>query len=296
LSVAPLTTVVMNAVDDRQAGVASGVNNSAARLAGVLAIALLTVLAVRWFAAGLDRNLGAAGVPDALRLALLADAHRLAEIPLPTDSTMAVAELRAIVETSYVSAFRVVMFACAGAASAAALVAWLFLRPAPDRGLDQPAIEVIDFEPRYAADFRRLNVEWLEQYFRVEPVDLDVLEAPQEKIIDKGGAVFLARSGDEIVGTCALKHDGDGVYELTKMGVTTRRRGGGIGAALLGAAIDRFVALGGRSLYLETNRILEPAIRLYEHFGFVDQGRRKPGSVYQRSNVYMIWNGPPASC
>lgn len=154
---------------------------------------------------------------------------------------------------------------------------------------DQP-VEVVEFEPCHGADFRRLNVEWLEQYFQVEPVDLEVLDAPLEKIIDRGGAIFMARSGDEFVGTCALKHEGDGVYELTKMGVTGRRRGGGIGAALLEAAIDRFVMLGGRTLYLETNRILEPAIRLYERFGFVDQGFRKPGSVYERSNVYMIWS------
>jgi DNA-binding MarR family transcriptional regulator/ribosomal protein S18 acetylase RimI-like enzyme len=158
------------------------------------------------------------------------------------------------------------------------------------KSLRQP-IEIIDFEPRYAPDFRRLNVEWLEQYFQVEPVDLEVLDAPQEKVIDRGGAVLFARSADAIVGTCALKHEGDGVYELTKMGVTTQRRGAGIGAALLRAAIDRFVALGGRTLYLETNRLLQPAIRLYEGFGFVDQGHRKPGSIYERSNVYMIWSG-----
>lgn len=153
------------------------------------------------------------------------------------------------------------------------------------------AIEVSDFEPRYAADFKRLNVEWLEQYFQVEQVDLDVLDAPVKKILRPGGAIFLARRGSDVVGTCALKNEGDGVYELTKMGVTGSRRGSGIGAALMQAAISRFLELKGRTLYLETNRILEPAIRLYLRFGFVDQGHRKPGSIYQRSNVYMIWAG-----
>lgn len=153
------------------------------------------------------------------------------------------------------------------------------------------AIEVLDFEPRYAGDFKRLNVEWLEQYFEVEPVDLAVLDAPVETIIEPGGAIFLARRDGAVVGTCALKHEGEGVYELTKMGVTQHQRGGGVGAALMQAAISRFLELQGRTLYLETNRILAPAIRLYERFGFVDQGIRKPGSIYDRSNVYMVWSG-----
>ena len=93
------------------------------------------------------------------------------------------------------------------------------------------------------------------------------------------------------MGTCALKHEGDGVYELTKMGVTSQHRHLGIGAKLMVAALQRFQALRGTRLYLETNRVLVPAIRLYERYGFVDQGVRKPDTVYERSNVYMIWSG-----
>ena len=32
-------------------------------------------------------------------------------------------------------------------------------------------MEIISFEPKYAKDFKDLNIEWLEKYFWVEPHD-----------------------------------------------------------------------------------------------------------------------------
>ena len=91
--------------------------------------------------------------------------------------------------------------------------------------------EIIAFEPRYAADFKRLNLEWLERHFRVEPIDVQVLSLPQD-LLDSGGVIWLARQGDEIIGCCALIAKGDGAYELSKMAVTAAARGRGVGRRL----------------------------------------------------------------
>ena len=88
-------------------------------------------------------------------------------------------------------------------------------------------VDIIRFEPRYAEDFKRLNLEWLEKHFRVEPIDARVLERPAD-LIKGGGGIFLARSGAQIIGTCALIHEHDGRYEVSKMSVTDGYKGLGI--------------------------------------------------------------------
>lgn len=148
-------------------------------------------------------------------------------------------------------------------------------------------VEIIPFESRYSDDFKRLNLEWLEKYFRVEPADKEVLSKPQQ-ILDGGGELFLARSGQEIVGTCALIHEGHGHFELSKMAVTGNRQGRGIGRRLLSAALAAFGKRSGNELFLETNTALVSAIALYESVGFVHAKPPKP-SVVERANVYMVF-------
>lgn len=151
-----------------------------------------------------------------------------------------------------------------------------------------PAVEIIDFEPRLAVYFKTLNEEWLERYFRVEPIDQDILSRPEEQILAGGGAILFAEQHGEVVGTAALKHQGGGNYELTKMAVTERCRGAGVGRKLLEACIDRYQALAGARLYLESHSSLKSALYLYESAGFEHRPRPAP-SDYERSDVYMVY-------
>lgn len=130
LSVAPLTTVVMGSVSERQAGVASGTNNTAARLAGVLAVAALTALAVWLFADALAGRMRDAGVPPMLARPVLEGAGRLAELRAPagTPAPMRTAITGAIA-AAYVDTFRVLALICAALAAASGAVAWIALAP-----------------------------------------------------------------------------------------------------------------------------------------------------------------------
>jgi len=151
-------------------------------------------------------------------------------------------------------------------------------------------VEIIPFEPRYRDDFKRLNIAWLERFFRVEPVDAEVLSNPERNILEPGGHILFARLGDEIVGACALIPEGPGRFELSKMAVDERHQGLGLGRKLLEAAIAKFKELDATDLFLESSSKLKPAIRLYETSGFHHTPR--PGaSHYERADVYMVYKG-----
>ena len=75
-------------------------------------------------------------------------------------------------------------------------------------------IEIEKWKDKFAKDFIRLSVEWLEKYVSVEPADEALLYHPHKTILDSGGMVFFARRNGENIGTVAMINMGDGVYEL----------------------------------------------------------------------------------
>jgi DNA-binding MarR family transcriptional regulator/GNAT superfamily N-acetyltransferase len=149
-------------------------------------------------------------------------------------------------------------------------------------------VKIVCYRPEYKADFKRLNIEWLEKYFYVEAIDDQVLSNPDTFILNKGGEILFAKLGEEIVGTVALMLDEDGRVELTKMAVTEKYQGLKIGRKLLDAAIQRFKKSGRKQLFLESNSRLTTAIGLYEKVGFVHKPKLD-NSHYQRADVYMVF-------
>jgi ribosomal protein S18 acetylase RimI-like enzyme len=151
-------------------------------------------------------------------------------------------------------------------------------------------IRIVDYDPQWRADFARLNIDWLERYFVVEPIDRVVLSDPGTHILANGGRVLFAIDADgRAIGTVALKHEGAGVYELTKMAVDPAHQGRGIGRLLMEGALQTYRALDGRELFLESSSKLAPALKLYESVGFRHRPAPRPGSHYARADVYMVW-------
>lgn len=125
VSVAPLTTVVMESVDQDRVGTASGINNAAARVAGLLAVAVLGAILVIQFSGRLNRGLSNLAVAADVRAGLQANENRLAALKAPEGLEPATtAAINFEIVMSFVFGFRVVMRICAALALASAAVAW----------------------------------------------------------------------------------------------------------------------------------------------------------------------------
>jgi GNAT superfamily N-acetyltransferase len=150
------------------------------------------------------------------------------------------------------------------------------------------AVKIREFRPGDEEAFRRLNEEWIIRYFALEAKDVEALSKPRETILDRGGRIFFAVRGGEPVGCCALVATGSGEFEVAKMAVTEDAQGLGIGRQLLEATVETARSAGATQLFLETNSVLAPAIRLYESVGFRHiPAERKKASPYARSDVQM---------
>ncbi|MFY0599092.1 MAG: GNAT family N-acetyltransferase [Cyclobacteriaceae bacterium] len=147
-------------------------------------------------------------------------------------------------------------------------------------------VKLIDFQEAYTADFARLNYEWLEKHFTVEPHDREMLDYPIESIINTGGQIFFAKYENEIVGTAALVEEDKDTFELAKMGVTTKYQGLKIGYKLILYAIEKAKQAGKKKLVLESCRKLVPAVNLYKKVGFVEVAHTGC-SPYTRCDIRM---------
>jgi N-acetylglutamate synthase-like GNAT family acetyltransferase len=129
-------------------------------------------------------------------------------------------------------------------------------------------VEIIEYRDEYAGEFRKLNLEWLDGYHLTESHDLIVLDDPRGTILERGGAIFLAKAGNEIVGSAALMKEHDEVYELAKMAVTSNWRGKGISKMLIEKCLDKAKDIQAEKIILFSNHQLTTAIQLYEKYGF----------------------------
>lgn len=142
------------------------------------------------------------------------------------------------------------------------------------------------YRPEHARAFAELNRAWLVENDLLEPLDEQQLQNPEGEILAPGGQIFVAISGQEVLGTCAAIPHGPGVYELAKLAVSSAARGQGLGRKLVTACLAFAKERKAHRLVLVSNSRLRPALRLYETFGF--QHRQPPSPLpYTTADVYM---------
>lgn len=151
-------------------------------------------------------------------------------------------------------------------------------------------MSIITYSPEFQPDFKRLNLEWISRYFAVEAHDVEQLDHPEIHVLPRNGQIFLAQSGEQIVGCVAMVNtgspeQGNSEFELAKMAVSPTMQGKGIGKKLCLAAIDYARQLGVRTVWLESNRMLTPALTMYASVGF----REVPSvpTPYARADIRM---------
>jgi ribosomal protein S18 acetylase RimI-like enzyme len=149
----------------------------------------------------------------------------------------------------------------------------------------QIPIEIISYTSNLKEHIKTLNLEWLTKYFRVEEKDELVLSNPQEEIIDKGGMIFYVRHNDEIIGTVSLIKVDDTTFELSKMAVTEKAKGLGIGNKMIVHCIAIAEENNIQKLILYSNTSLSSAIHLYKKFGFEETDLE--AGLYERANIKM---------
>jgi EmrB/QacA subfamily drug resistance transporter len=121
ISVAPLTTTVMNAVPESESGIASGINNAVSRLASLLAVAAFGAVLITVFNHSLDQRLSHLNLSPSVRAEVDAVRPQLAAAQNPDPQVQ-----HAITE-SFLSGYRAVISIASGLAALSAITASLLI-------------------------------------------------------------------------------------------------------------------------------------------------------------------------
>jgi aromatic-L-amino-acid decarboxylase len=149
-----------------------------------------------------------------------------------------------------------------------------------------PTIVIDTFKDEYQRSFAALNLAWIEEYFRVEPLDVELLGDPRRHIVATGGEVFMVLEDGTPKATCAMHRVDQQSFELIKMAVAPSARGRGYAKRLMDASIAFARERKADRILIRSHTSLRSAIALYRKYGFVVTGLG-PDRDYARSDIRM---------
>jgi EmrB/QacA subfamily drug resistance transporter len=134
ISVAPLTTTVMNSVSVEHAGTVSGINNAVSRLAGLLAVAVLGVVMLAVFNRNLASGLAALDLDSKTRVEIESQREKLAAIDVPQQIELEQkTRIEEAIDESFLAGFRIVVVGASVLALLSAGTAWLSIKKTQDQ-------------------------------------------------------------------------------------------------------------------------------------------------------------------
>lgn len=122
ISVAPLTTVVMNSVGRDHAGAASGINNAVSRVAGLFAVAIFGLLMTLIFNQQLQKRMNSSSLPTSVQQEITQQRAQLADIKTSNENA------RQIIQESFLTGYKFILWIAVALALASSLSAALFIR------------------------------------------------------------------------------------------------------------------------------------------------------------------------
>ncbi|MCD8028441.1 MAG: GNAT family N-acetyltransferase [Erysipelotrichaceae bacterium] len=131
-------------------------------------------------------------------------------------------------------------------------------------------MKVVPYSTELKQEFIEMNKKWIEDMFKIEPLDIEELNNI-ESSIDKGGQIFYTLDDDnEVMACCMIAPRDDGDWKILKFAAKDEYKGRGAGKLCLQACIDYAKEKHVEKIIIVSNHKCEAAVHLYRKFGFVE--------------------------
>jgi len=151
------------------------------------------------------------------------------------------------------------------------------------------SVKIIDYKPSLKKYFYELAGTWLLGVLNGELEDDDkfALNNPDKAYLEKGGFLFYAQYGSDIVGCVALKRLDEDTFEFAKLFINSDYRQLGIATKLIERCISRCKENHSKELWLQTTMSMPQAHKLYYKLGFTNREAPTQMDVLKRTEKIM---------